>query len=490
MKRKFLAAALAVAFVASAASCSSQPGGTSNAVNSAAPSSSSTETSSNVSSNASSAAASIPETGLSGTLNIMSITDEMNCLATAFQKENPNVKVNYSKNGTEYPTKLQTILASGSGVPDVVALQVDYVKNFVNGPYLAELSVLKPFADEDKIYPFVLQAGTDSNGTLKALSFQATPAGVYYRRSIAKQYFGTDDPAQVQAMMSDFTKFKQMASTLKEKSGGTAVMISTVDDLVAPYLFTRSQPWIVNNTLTIDPKVTDLLNYCKDFWQNGYQANAAWWGATWFEGMNDTFTDASGKVIKVFCYPMGSWGVSVAIQPNAKTVTTDTSGDWAICEGPAFHSSGGTWMGIPKAAPDHDLALSFVKFATLDQQTLTDWAKGTYTNAYLKAINPAIGDISQPAGDFVPSQVVVQNISSSFDNSSVTKFLGGQNPYAFWNTLAPNIKFDLLQGTDGTLSNLLMGPIADYSAGKKSLDEAMKEFKDAAANALPDITVN
>ncbi len=48
------------------------------------------------------------------------------------------------------------------------------------------------------------QAGIDvgaNDGVNKAFTFQATPGAFFYRRSIAKECLGTDDPAEIQAMV-------------------------------------------------------------------------------------------------------------------------------------------------------------------------------------------------------------------------------------------------------------------------------------------------
>ena len=37
-----------------------------------------------------------------------------------------------------------------------------------------------------------------------------------------------------------------------------------------------------------------------------------------------------------------------------------------------------------------ELAKEFIRFATLDEENLTNWATGVYTNEYLKAIDPEV----------------------------------------------------------------------------------------------------
>ena len=59
--------------------------------------------------------------------------------------------------------------------------------------FLADLGDLLPAAEAAKTYPFVTDVGT-YDGVTKAYAYQATPGALFYRRSLAKEYFGTDDP--------------------------------------------------------------------------------------------------------------------------------------------------------------------------------------------------------------------------------------------------------------------------------------------------------
>src|SRR5512139_3183039 len=134
-------------------------------------------------------------------LNVWSFTNEIRTMAIAFEGKHPNVDVVYTMipmtNG-EYQTKLKASVGTAD-VPDVVALEAAFVKEWVEADFLADLNDLLPLTKELKTYPAVVQVGT-SNGVTKGFSYQATPGAFEYRRSIAKECLGTDDPAQVQAM--------------------------------------------------------------------------------------------------------------------------------------------------------------------------------------------------------------------------------------------------------------------------------------------------
>jgi multiple sugar transport system substrate-binding protein len=326
---------------------------------------------------------------------------------------------------------------------------------------------------------------------------------MFYRRSLAKQYFGTDDPVAIQALVSDMSKFEAAAKTIKEKSGGNTYMIGSSGDFANLFFANRKSPWVVDNKLVIDPKVDELLEMAKSFRQNGYEAQATQWQEGWFAGMNDSLVDAKGNAKQVFSYLLPTWGLPYVLMSNSapkevaatgtetkKTVGKDTTGDWACINGPVPYQWGGTWIGALKDSKNQDTAKEFIKFCTLNKDTLKNWATGVYTNEYLKKIDSTIGDkLAQGAGDFISSQKVAEEIISKFDEAATSKFLKGQNSYRGFATAAPKISLKLLQASDDAIQRSLNDPLSNYASGKATKEAAIKQFKDAVKNALPDINV-
>ena len=83
--------------------------------------------------------------------------------------------------------------------------------------------------DEDlkNQYSYTQEIATDQSGKLKAVSWEADPGVFVYRRSIAKEVLGTDDPDKVQEAISDWNKFEEVAGKMKEKG---YKMLSGYDD--------------------------------------------------------------------------------------------------------------------------------------------------------------------------------------------------------------------------------------------------------------------
>jgi multiple sugar transport system substrate-binding protein len=427
-------------------------------------------------------------------LQIWSFTNEILTMAKAYEKEHPGVKTNYTMipmtNG-EYQTKLLATLGTDQA-PCVVALEAAFVKSYVEADYLADLGELLPVAKAANVYPFVYEVGTDPAGVTKAYSYQATPGALFYRRSLAKEYFGTDDPAKIQEILGDMDKYAAAAEVVKQKSNGNTYMVASNGDFQNLFFANRAKPWVVDNTLTVDPMVDKMIATAKLFRDNGYEARATQWQEGWFAGMNDTLVDAEGNPKQIFSYFLPTWGLPYVLAPHAKSEDGkhDTSGDWGVINGPLPYQWGGTWMGVLKDCKDKKTAMDFIKFATLDEKQLFNWATGVYTNEYLKAIDPEIGDSqAQAPGDFVGSKNVVEKVIPLFDNSDLSKFLGGQNSYAGFAAAAPSVNAKLMQGSDDAIQRALNDPENAYLNGEITLDEMWATWKAAVKNEFPDLNV-
>ncbi len=440
------------------------------------------------------AATEAPAAELEGTLNVWSFTNEIKTMAIAFQGKHPKVKVTYTMipmtNG-EYQTKVKAAAGTADS-PDVVALEAAFVKEWVESDLLANLNDLLPLTQTLKTYPAVVQVGTDPNGVAKGFSYQATPGAFFYRRSIAKECLGTDDPVEVQKMVADLDKFVEVAAKIKACGTGDYYTVGTGGELFTPFLANRAQPWIVDGKLVIDPKIVEYVHFAKMMRDNGYESGATQWTEGWFAGMNDTLKDANGTPKKVFSYFLPTWGLPYVLVPNStpKDAKTGTGGDWAMVNGPMAYQWGGTWVGVLDGSPNTALGKDFVKFVALDEENLTNWATGVYTNAYLKAIDPTTpDDQAQAAGDFVSSQVVVEKITKGFDKSTLSDFLGGENSYGAFAAAAPSVNGKLMTGSDDAIQRALNDPLAAYLSGTMTEAEMWAAWLDAVRNEFPELII-
>ncbi|ANC75629.1 sugar ABC transporter substrate-binding protein [Fictibacillus phosphorivorans] len=397
-------------------------------------------------------------------LRIWSFTDELKKPIKTFEEKN-GVKVELTIVPiADYPTKLKPVLESGVGAPDVFTGEIAFLKQWVDAGYWENLSE-KPYnADElsDKYVPYVFDLGKDKDGDVRALSWQTTPGGIYYKRSIAKEVLGTDDPTQVGEMMGSMDKVFEVAEKMKSKG------YSMFPDEGAIRWFTQGdnpQPWVNDkNELQLTEEKMEYMDYSKKLRDNQYTALAPEWSPSWFEGMDKPIKVKEGgkeKETQVFSYVLPTWGLHSVLKTNVK----ESVGDWAVTSGPSPYFWGGTWLGVYNKSDNKELAYKFVKMMTQDDEFLTSWSKET--------------------GDVLSYLPVTDSIKDDFSD----KFLGGQNNYQFFLDQSTKITPGIVTKYDQQLDTLYGNAVQQYVTGKKSKKEAINEFYQKAQNAYPDIKV-
>ena len=111
---------------------------------------------------------------------------------------------------------------------DVFLVEADYASKYTKTDFTLDVMADIGLTAEDlsQQYQYTKDIVT-FDGAQKAVSWQATPGLFAYRRSIAKEVLGTDDPTEVQAALADWDKFDAVAAAAKEKG---YKMLSGYDD--------------------------------------------------------------------------------------------------------------------------------------------------------------------------------------------------------------------------------------------------------------------
>ncbi|XXM73227.1 ABC transporter substrate-binding protein [Lysinibacillus sphaericus] len=397
-------------------------------------------------------------------LKIWSFTDELKKPITKFEEKN-GVKVELTIVPiADYPTKLKPVLESGVGAPDVFTGEIAFLKQWVDAGYWENLSEDPYNVEEikDKYVPYVFDLGKDKDGNVRALSWQTTPGGIFYRRSIAKEVLGTDDPTEVGNMMASMDGVFEVAEKMKEKG------YSMFPDEGAMRWFAQGdnpQPWVNDKgELKLTDQKKEFMDHAKTLRENSYTALAAEWSPSWFEGMDKPIKvkqDGKEKETQVFSYVLPTWGLHSVLKTNVK----ETNGDWAVTSGPSPYFWGGTWLGVYNKSENKELAYDFVKMMTQDDEFLTEWAKET--------------------GDVLAYNPVTNAIKDDFSE----EFLGGQNNYQFFLEQAKEIEPGIVTKYDQQLDTFYGNAVQQYVDGKKSKEDAIKEFYQKAQNAYPDLKV-
>lgn len=169
--------------------------------------------------------------------------------STTTLKDGTTVKWTINANqGMNYQNKLDTALqnqdsAAADDKVDIFLIEADYALKYVNSDFSLDIKKDIGLTDSDlsNQYKYTQDIVTSKNGALKGTSWQATPGLYAYRRSIAKNVFGTDDPAKVQEQLSTWDKFNAAAATAKAKG---YTMLSGYDDSYRTFSNNVAAPWV------------------------------------------------------------------------------------------------------------------------------------------------------------------------------------------------------------------------------------------------------
>ena len=122
-------------------------------------------------------------------------------------------------------------------------------------------------------------------------------------RSIAEDVLGTDDPTEVQAALSDWDKFNDVAEKAAAKG---YKMLSGYDDSYRTFSNNVSAGWVDGTTVKVDPNIMNWVDQTKTYTDNGYNNKTSLWSDQWAADQ--------GPAGKVFGFFYSTWGINAAGQ--------------------------------------------------------------------------------------------------------------------------------------------------------------------------------
>jgi len=411
-------------------------------------------------------------------INLWSFTDEVPKMLAKYMQLNPKVDAAYeikttiiaTTNGAYQPALDQALMGGGKDAPDLYTAESAFVLKYTQGdaasfaaPYKdlgIDVSTLLKKAD---IAQYTVDIGTNpATKQLVGLGYQATGGAFIYRRSLAKEVFGSDAPAVIKTKVGPgWDKFFQAAAALKAKGYG---IVSGDGDIWHAIEGGSKQGWIVNGKLFLDKDREAFLDLSKKLKDNGFENDTQDWTDGWFADMKD----AGPK--KIFGFFGPAWLINYVMAGNSggKNPGEGTYGDWAVCEPPVGFFWGGTWVIANKNSKLKSVIGDMIKWITLDSTESGlqyFWANGT---------------LSGPGGtkDTVASGTVMKV------SNGTLPFLGGQNMF---DVFVPAGKF--ATGTnknqyDETINNIWRGQVREYTAGNKTRAQAIADFKQQVKDQL------
>lgn len=299
-------------------------------------------------------------TDYTGTLTMWGWDDPyFNAVTEAFNEKYPNVKFVYTPmaNGDTLQ-KYQTALATGTELPDVAWSIIDSRAKVFELDMWEDLSQAPYNFDINDVYESVHSRMINSKGAVNGIEQCLVPAGFAYRKDLAKEYFGTDDPIELEAMFPDWESFIEAGTEVYDKSNGSVHMMAGVADAQQFIREQGGKSWIEGDTINATSALKDSIDLSVQFRDNNTADNLEAWSAPWYASFGE------GKWIFAGC---ATWSIPSTIEPNDPE--GEKSGHWGLMNAPGGDIIwGGTTLGITKSSKDKRLAWEFIKFATLSTE--------------------------------------------------------------------------------------------------------------------------
>jgi len=413
-------------------------------------------------------------------INIYSFNDELRNRITAVYPEIEST----SEDGTEstlkdgsvirwiinpnqdgvYQDKLDEALnsqlsASADDKVDIFAAELDYVVKYTDADIDAAMTLeslgINPATDLADQFEFTKTVACDQNGVQRASTWQACPGVLVYRRDIAKEVFGTDDPEEIGKKTKDWTVMKETAEELKASGYYT---FSSYADTFRLYNNSMTDAWVApgETTIKVDQKILDWVTDSKEWKEAGYfdPAVKGQWNSDWFTAM--------GSSSKVFAFLFPAWGIDTQMVPN----WDGEAGSWAVTNAPLSYNWGGTFVLAAEGTDNPQHVKDIILALTADADNLTK--------------------ISKEYADFTNAKSVME--AAADDDSFASDFLGGQNPYTYFTPGADTIKMAPLSAYDQGCVELIQNTFGDYLQDQIDYDKAKENFETAIRERYPEIT--
>lgn len=365
----------------------------------------------------------------------------------------PNADNAYQNNLDEALVNQES--ASADNKVDLFLIEADYALKYVDSEYtmpVADLGITD--ADTADQYQYTKDIVTDSNGVLKGLSWQGCPGVMFYSREIAKEVFGTDDPAEVQKKVCDWDTYRETADELKAAGYQIA---SSANDSYRVYSNNVTSKWVVDGKINIDDNIMKWVEVSKDLVDAGEVGTHDMWSDDWSKGFYP-----EGKV---FGYFGPAWLVNFSMAADQEG-SVGNQGGWAATEGPQGFFWGGTWIcaatGTDNAATIKDIMLKL----TCDEEIMK---------------NIVVED-----DDFVNNKPAMDAMAQ--DSSYSSKVLGGQNPLAMYCAGVEKLDLSNLSAYDQGCNEEFQRAMKNYFEGNATLDEAKDLFYKAVVEKYPELT--
>ncbi len=289
------------------------------------------------------------------------VDDVVRSAIPLWKKSHPNVDIKVvSRQFADHHTAMTTALSTSFYLPDVMALEVGYVGRFAQGGGLEDLSApaynIKQF--QSRFVPYAFQQATNKKGAVIAAPTDIGPGTLLYRADIL-QKAGVSEAELTQS----WDQYVSTGAKIKASTG--AYLMAHARDMKDIVIRAGIKPGeglyfdSQSNVLVNSPRFVRAFELARKVRQQKLDAKVSAWSNEWSEGFKRG-TIATQMTGAWLAGHMNNW------------LAPQTAGKWRAAQLPegAMAAYGGTFLAIPRSAPDAHKAMAweFIKMMTLSRE--------------------------------------------------------------------------------------------------------------------------
>lgn len=289
-----------------------------------------------------------------------SLDSSIKAILPAWNKLHPDVTIKLqAQQYADHHNAMTTALATGQGLPDVMAIEISYVGKFSEGQGLEDLNKAPYSAGVYKklLTPFTVAQATSADGRFVGMPTDIGPGTFFYRKDVL-------DKAGVNpvTMMKSWEDYIAAGKVVKAKTGAALISNAvSIFNIIARTNLKNGDGIYFDkaNNLLVDPdnaRFVRAFTLAKEVRVAGLDSKIGEWSNEWFDAFK------KGTVATQFS---GAW-LQGALQ---NYMAPDTKGLWRVQNLPenSFAPWGGSFYAIPSVSTNKAMAWEFIKFMTLQQ---------------------------------------------------------------------------------------------------------------------------
>jgi multiple sugar transport system substrate-binding protein len=245
--------------------------------------------------------------------------------------------------------KLLTTLAGGGQMPDIAVCEASYGGMLMNQDIWEDITKAPYNFSKADVLDHLIPLESSEDGKWIGPGGWGG-GGLAYKRNLTKEYFGTDDPQELEKIFSTWDAFFKAGQEVQRKSGGKVFMLSSLGLAAVMFRGQDAEPFIINKKLNLEKSMQPILEQLIDL--KRYNISDLIENGSPEEG-------ASYATDSHIFYPCANFSVVFTIKANDR----NSMGRWGFMlpPGGAF-PWGGSVFAVPKGAKNKTDAVDYIRF--------------------------------------------------------------------------------------------------------------------------------